>query len=396
MLTKKIEAALKKKSKDDLKKYKFIGAEIKSSRLRLSKTLDSICNVNKSISYISKIENNKIIPNESSLMELCDALYITKDELESMSKFDDCIIEALNAVYRYDIEKMMKLYKKYSSFSNVRTDLMKGLYYLMFKDYENLNPVIENLKKVESSLSLEDYLIYALLSLDDLYNKKELLQALKVSNVVLKSETATGVMLKLFKMYEFQIKVGLNISRFDYEYDEILKIHAQCSNIVQIKNTINMYSELLIELGDDKVTDEFISNLESIDLKCYAYCKKNDIINATKYYHNDIDIKYKLYYLYKNREYDKLINELLTPLNNDLLVIGNCYKLELENHDEFYRAYLVNIVIPYYSSKGKISFLLKYYDKLVTLNTKLSKYKDSGVLGQEVARVIQNITKELA
>ena len=73
---------------DDLKMVsketmQVIGAELKRRRIYKATTLvnlSSIC----SISYISKIENGKIIPKLHVLQELCEEQGISKEELDTL------------------------------------------------------------------------------------------------------------------------------------------------------------------------------------------------------------------------------------------------------------------------------------------------------------------------
>ncbi len=388
---KKIALELSRKSKDELKKYKFIGAEIKSSRLKMSKTLDAIDNVNKSISYISKIETNKIVPNEKCLRELCDELLIPREDLESMSRFDDCILDAIKAIYMLDYEKIKSLFDIYSSFKNIRTNLMKGLYYYLFDMKKEIKDVIEDLSKIEGSLSIEDYLVYVLLCVKDLILDKKNIQAYNVVKVVLESQTAKEDILCIFRMLKYEIKTSFKFNLFESDYYEVINMHVAKSNINRIKECINNHNRTKLELLAQSIDDNKIESLIESDHKFYAYCLKNNIEEASKLFNDELSNSDKLFYYYITKDLDMIMKMILGTMGEEDMIVANSYKLELEGNYEAYRNYLMNICIPYYIKIAKFTCLYHYYDILVDLNTKVSKYKDSGILGKEIAVLFKQI-----
>lgn len=392
-MEKKIRMELNKKSTDLLKKYKFIGAEIKSSRLKLSKTLDSIDNVNKSISYISKIENNKIIPNERSLKELCDELLIRHEDLDNMSKFDECILEAIDAIYMLDYEKMETLYKIYSSFTNIRTNLMKGLYYFMFNKHKELKDVIESLEKIEGSLSIEDYLVYVLICVKNLMLDKKTIQAYKILKIVLSSDTARGTILCVFNMMSFDIKTQFHIYNFKEEYFDIIQMHVSRNNIKRIEEVIKINEKQKVELLSFENDEENIETIKDDGLKLYAYCLINETKKASEIFNDDIDDEYKLFYFYKTKQQDLIDTMIANSMNEENMILANSYKFELDNNIDVYRNYLINICVPYYKEIAKISKLIYFSNILVALNTKVAKYKDSVSIANDVLKTIEEITK---
>lgn len=393
MLEKRVAEELIKKSNDDLKKYKFIGAEIKSSRLKMSKTLDAIGNVNKSISYISKIENNKIIPNERCLKELCDELLIHQDDLESMSKFDDCILEALSFIYMLDYDSMQKLYDVYSAFTNIRTNLMRGLYYLMFNKKKELKIVINSLSRIEGSLSIEDYLVYVLICIKELILSKKLVQAYKIIKVVLSSQTAKGDILCIFRQIKFELKTNFHLYCFENEYYEVVKMYVDSCNIKRISEVIQMYNKQRVELLDFDNSPELIEKLHTNNLKFYSHCLTNNLVKATELFDDKFEDEYKLYYYYKMKKIDSIQKMFTTSMSEENMIIANAYKYELEGNLDIYRNYLINICIPYFKEVVNVKKLIYYYEILVNLNSKVSKYKDSVLLGNEVVLLIQEISR---
>ncbi len=392
-MEKKIALELTKKTKDDLKRYKFIGAEIKSSRLKLSKTLDAIGNVNKSISYISKIENNKIIPNERCLEELCAELQIPQSDLESMSKFDECILEALDAIYMLDYDKMEELYNLYSSFTNIRTNLMKGLYFYMFDKHKEIKKVALSLEKIEGSLSIEDYLVYVLICIKDLILDRNIVQAYKVAKVVIESQTAKGVIDSIFKMVKYELKCNFYLHCFESEYHDIIKMHVERANVKRIEQTIVIFNKQKVELLGIENNEDSIEKICDTGLQFYAYCLINNITKAKQLYRDDFEDEYKLFYYYKTKQIDNIIKMLSTKMTEENMILANSYKLEIEGNIDVYRTYLIDVCIKYFKDMVKIKHLIYFYEILVSLNSKVSKYKDSVIIGNEVVLLIQEVSR---
>ncbi|MFI3251694.1 MAG: hypothetical protein R3Y60_01000 [bacterium] len=392
MIEKKFASELRKKSVDDLKKYQFIGAEIKSSRLKLSKTLDAIGNVNRSISYISKIENNKIVPNKRCLMELCDELFISKEDLESMECFDEYILEAIETIYFKDEIKMKEIFSKYESFKNTRTNLIKGLYYFMFDDHTQIKSVIKSLVKIESSLSIEDYLVYILLCVKDFILDKNVVQAYKILSVVLESKTATDTLYNVFKMMEFDLKISFNLFKFDNDYFDVIKMHVLKNNIIRIEECVKKYERMQIDLLDSSITENEIKRLSTDELRFYAYCLRGEIDKAQKYFDENIADEFRLLYYFKLNELEEIKNMINTSLTEENMILANAYKYSLEGNAELYRTFLINICIPYFKGVVKVKMLLHFYNILLELSSKTAKYKESNTYGREIVKMLQELS----
>ena len=105
--------------KDDLKMVsketmQVIGAELKRRRIYKATTLvnlSSIC----SISYISKIENGKIVPKYNVLRELCEEQGITREELNTLLEVDTLIDKCIEALFVNDKQKILDNVEFYSA-----------------------------------------------------------------------------------------------------------------------------------------------------------------------------------------------------------------------------------------------------------------------------------------
>lgn len=392
MLASKVKLELSKKTNDELKKYQFIGAEIKKSRLKLSKTLESISNVSKSVSYISKVENNKIIPNQECLMELCDELLINKSSLDSMNNFDDALLQALKAVYLNDIKQMTMLYEEYKNFNNIRNELMNGLYYFITNDITKLCQVVSELSKIESSLSIDDYLVYVLLSIKELLFKKEVLQVYRIIEVIEESYAAKSFILKIFQKIKFDVLLGFGIYSCDLHCMNVIDIHLQSFNIEEVRRIKYKHLEKKIEVANRSNLYIILNEIDEVNLKFYIFCKLNELTLATDLVNECSKIEYLIEYYYLKKDISKINEYILNAqLSEELLIIANYYKLKLENDDEKIREFIINVCLPYFIKICKINIVLKLFDDLTLINSRCSKYKEIATVSMQISNLLQEV-----
>ena len=109
----------------------MIGLELKRRRIMHSKNLnDYDCDV--SISYLSKIENAKIIPKFSVLKDFCAQNGIQSDELNYMLQIDDRIKRVIDAIVENNKKYIQDEFFKVKIFNNYKFSLFKALYYYFF------------------------------------------------------------------------------------------------------------------------------------------------------------------------------------------------------------------------------------------------------------------------
>ncbi len=388
----KVRKELQKKTENELQKYQYLGAEIKNSRLKMAKTLESMINISKSVSYISKVENNKIIPNKECLEELCDELSINKESLQSMSNFEESLYEAIIAIYNNDTDKITNLYNKYKVFTNVRTDLMKGLYYLHTNNYKELRIVVKNLNKIESNLIISDYIIYVLICIFDLLNKDEILSVYKIIQILKDNDNTNQYILLIIKRIEFKIKLDFTISSVGSDFKDLFSDYIKTFNKEEAMGLNVLYTERKVEICDHRNLKKLFDSINDNKLKFYISLHLNDQSLIEQYFNNDLPDKYLIKYYFLNNDINSL-NSIIenNNLKKDLLIIANYYKLNIEGNVEILRDYIINICIPYFKQKCMINELLMIYNELIYINSSISKYKESTLISKEIINLIQEI-----
>ena len=89
---------------------KIIGAEIRDRRISLSRTLVSLSYKICSVSYLCKIENNKILPNKLFIRELCKRLDLEDDKINELLRLNLTLDDMVKNYFEKDYAEIEKAY----------------------------------------------------------------------------------------------------------------------------------------------------------------------------------------------------------------------------------------------------------------------------------------------
>ena len=163
-----------KKYKEDILEnpiiLKMLGIELKRRRISTSKTLaEYSCGC--SLSYLSKIENAKIIPNFMVLCDYCAQNGINEDELLSMLEIDALIDKLIYAYTFHNNDEVSQLVYQVNKFHNYKTDLVRLFHYAMLHDMEGLDDALVRLNCIYDDLEEQDrYILIYFNELNANYN----------------------------------------------------------------------------------------------------------------------------------------------------------------------------------------------------------------------------------
>ena len=152
---------MQKVSKENIK---IIGAELKRRRINQSKTLVNLSSVC-SISYISKIENGKIVPKLHVLRELCDEHGITMEELETLLNVDKIINECIEALFWNNRQKIDDLYTQVYQFNNYKVSFIKIIYEITYLHWDNVKHLLDSLYIIKNNMEEDDLFLFIYLSM---------------------------------------------------------------------------------------------------------------------------------------------------------------------------------------------------------------------------------------
>lgn len=356
---------------------KTTGSIIRHYRRKQSLTLSEAANNVASTSYLSKVENNQLIPSQEKLLKLAKNLNIPLEEFEYEKKDAKYINEILMKEYvptnilnefknRNDAEaKLIKfLYKvlnkeDYSKAKIISTDLLN--YYNHFNE-DQVSMFLYGCLKLNFINERYFEVINIYKGIKILYNNPII--RIKSSEIVLKAQCKLGLYNEAYKKYNFLISKSY--------------LYKSYSNLNKLKHSI-IYEEAKIFDIKDKINEyEHYKNNLNLDLiyfNQYFYYKKN-YKEAFKYIDNiknDKDYYYLLYLitLDKLNETDKLIKSLnyedIPYFKPSYKVIIKYFKeksssKELSDELLFELKYLNIITDDYYILKYVYNELIKYYE----------------------------------
>lgn len=370
---------------------KIIGAEIRDRRISLSRTLVSLSYKICSVSYLCKIENNKILPNKLYVRELCKRLDLEDDKINELLHLNITLGNMVKYYFENDYLEIENAYKRGLGLLNYRFKIIEMIYYISKKDYYIADKLSISLFKMSSTMTDNDLQIFSLFyAILHFYNQDfegcvEILNSLDV----LKPRTKYITLLKY--KYIFNSYICLNDLNVMFFYKEIQALF--------IEN--GLYDEL-----------DYLNYLFAI------YLVKNNVLNELKkIYHRIKNYVYKrsisLYIKLKLNPYIKLKEKWLKNVNPYFYYLGllktnyneACTKIEELNDLSFsvdfnililrYLAisdakdkytYIINVAIPTLE-KTKDSYSKKYFlDELCSLTIWLSKYKNFASAYDALAR----------
>lgn len=201
--------------------FTLIGSELKERRLNLSKTLLSVSENLCSVSYLSKIENNKIIPNKMYLKEICNKLDFSEEKIDTLFGLKDSLSIAIKAFISNDKEKLKSIIEKGKDISNCRYKIIRFIYFILNKDYELAKEVSYEIVRLISAIPDYDAKVYAVFYSIFLFYIQDLDNSL--DNLLFIEQNDVPKELKLLILqYKYYIYISTNSPLSIFEYNNII------------------------------------------------------------------------------------------------------------------------------------------------------------------------------
>lgn len=307
-----------------------IGSALKHRRKELKLTLEEgafgIC----SISYLSKVENNLIIPT-NKYVDLLEERYdinidYKKDELHQQTIND--IIEALFYNLSYQIDQSLKTgYTYYAKLYNLSQYIINEDFKQARISYFDLNPYIKNMQDLELSLFL--YLTAIIL-------KKEgrLKDAFSILNFYQSFKLPEKLQLLIEKE---KLIIACKINNHSYillNYEQILKtlFNKEYYEIThQIKYHYLLYLSQFKQNNSEHSLFKITSNINENNKKYLKAIYFYYNLNFDKSYYNlkeiyDLNEEFYILYLFTLNKLGKC-NEIKTTLSKDIKLINKSHHL---------------------------------------------------------------------
>jgi len=240
----------------------FDGAELKQIRLNRSLSLTAACYKICSTSYLSKLENNKIVPSRNIVYSLCEAYGLPEKTINAMFNLKKLLAEAVECFFIDDKKSLQRIMDNISGLSGFRFLLISFIYQIYNLDLFNAERSYKKLLGLLSTFSDEDFEVFALFSAIYNYQSGDFLEALDNINSLASSNTK--IIRFGYSVYYFYINYAMCnldvIKAYNDLYDAYLK-NGRYYDIDKISyymaifylknNCITGYNEMLNRVGDN-------------------------------------------------------------------------------------------------------------------------------------------------
>ena len=352
----------------------IIGAELKRRRVNQSKTLVNLSSVC-SVSYISKIENGKIIPKYHVLQELCDEQGITKEELDILLMVDSLIIRCVEAMFWDNREKIIESYNKISLLDNYKVNFIKIMYEMIYMHWNKVEELLLSLRIIKDNLSDYDYHLYNLLYMFCENNKNNYPSVYEIFKCFKNCKDNYILALAAKQMFIAVAKYGLEHPQLAYKnyyerYVGLFNYKNEEMHDLYIDSLINGNFEL-----PNIVTKELRVPLRlNYCLSACDFDELNDLLNT----YNPTQYE-KLLIATAKDEFilgEKIFNKLkLNTLSAKEVILANYCNYINKGLDEELASYIIHVAAPF-AVKNNDGIMYKMcLKKLSELSFVVGKYK---------------------
>ncbi|WP_243525826.1 helix-turn-helix transcriptional regulator [Bacillus pseudomycoides] len=412
-----------------------IGKQVFYKRLQQKMTQEELCQGICSVSYLSKIENGKIEASEEILQLLCTRLEIAVSDLRDVEEeVKEKLDEWLNALVHLDKQQVERIYNELQAEMQRVLDfeiinyynLLYTRYLIMKRELPALEAELDKLKKMYKKYSPFQKLLYTysrgiLYCLQ--YKWKDGLDYLLETEVMAKEQGyhETGIYYNIALTYtHLEIhhlalhfaNVALEGFRGEYKFRNVINcqilIALSYAEKGQYEEALEMYESILREASsfadEDVLIAITLSNIGNI------YYKKRQYQQAKKYYleslrfQKQIDLNYidtlyemalqciKLEQLEEAKEWiDKgVIAAKQEERFNTKLYLLLMLRYKYFEEAKAYKSFLEAEAIPFYKSAGNKIELKKVYMELAEYFARLLHFEESNRYYKLVIEVLED------
>ncbi len=396
-LKNKVNKRVKNSSKND---FNDIGGYIKKKRKELNVTQDTVSNGICSVSYLSKIENNQIVPKEFYVREIMEKLDVDKEYFEKDLNDSLYLNKMLKGIFYLDDELIEQTFIEIEMIEhNLTINICKLAYYVYFGKTDNNQYVmmLENLVNNMNNFELKIYLLLASLYYISLEKFKVSLEILVLGN---KIEITNDYLSGLYSEYTYLVKQRL--LKKNCSSDNYINAQSVYGRFHNVKRSIilALWKAYYISVENPEGTIELlrmikVSQLDDFSMNFYYLisakalfeidCLNESIINLNKIKENSTIFYQKTVLLYeiclkeKDDEMCKSITDILKNYKPDKFQLKYkvYYHYLLEQQKDSVKEYLRDIAIPYSIKIDDFYGLEKYTNEIMDICIENSRYKEA-------------------
>ena len=380
--------------------FQEIGSFIKKKRKELNVTQDRISNGICSISYLSKIENNQIVPNEFYVKEIMSKLEVNESFFQKTLDDKLYLNNMIKGIFFLDDELVNDTFKEVEDIeNNLVINLVKLGYYVYFniEDDNQYVMMLENLVTNMNDLELLSYLYFSSIYFISKEKFKTTLEILFLCNKISINNDYLEALISENSYLAKQRLLKKNCSHDDFKNAK--EVYNKYHNIKRVVNLALWEAHYLTEENPEKaiiIVKKIKESLQDVYLHDFYCLVKAKILMAFNYYKdsvlslnkisNDSNFFYQktilLYSICKIDNDQGMLEEikiLLQDYNPDKFQLKHkvFYHYLLLNNEEDLKEYLRDIAIPYSIEIDDYYGLKKYTRDVMDICINTSRYKEA-------------------
>lgn len=396
-LKNKINKRIKNNSKND---FQDIGGYIKKKRKELNVTQDIISNGICSVSYLSKIENNQIVPKEFYVREIMEKLDVDEEFFEKDLNDHKYLDKMLHGMFYMDDKIILDTYNEIIMIEhNLTINICKLVYYVYYakKDENQYVMMLENLVNNMNDYELKIYLLLASLYYMSLEKFKMSLEILVLGE---KIDITNDLLTALYSEYAYLVKQRLlykNSSSEDFQNAQ--RIYSRFHNVkrsiilalwksyyISFENpdgALDLLKMIKVALLDDFSKDLYnlIQAQSLFKLKAYNECVLilSHIREKSTFFYQKTILLYEVSLNGNDSEMTDSIKLILKSYKPDKFQLKSkvYYHYLLEQQKDNVKEYLRDIAIPYSIKINDYYGLEKYTNMIMDICISNSRYKEA-------------------
>lgn len=386
------------KEKDTFEKVVNLGSICRAKRLELKMSQSDVCNKICSVSYLSKIEANKINPNQRTVSLLMEKMKISNWDIYVIENGKELVRDMIEYIYNYEVEEARILFEQIINVeNNPYSYLLKASYYFLREDYERMRLEINNALPIIQTLDKESTKLLAYLSGELNLYLHRYDEAEKISDSLNTYSTSEKLEVLIdyfkFKLYVYTNRPLIAIKK----YERLISNYSSRMNFRKIFFLELNYAFLLYQNHNYELSIEVLNVLlnkkeydrydEICSLLALSFLKLNKTITAKQYF-DKISKTSKVYpYLslmfYTNIQDKNEYIEEIKELNSRNRSFYFDYLILLHNKLLTRDIFETDLFINQYSMSYTIEKIhLLELERSILIS--LSRYKESNILSDKI------------
>lgn len=230
--------------------FNVVGTEIRDRRLSLSRTQSALSSELCSISYFSKIENNKLIPKTYYLKEICKRLDLKDEKIDILLNLDISLQKTVKFFLFGEEDEIFKIKQEGEGLINYRYRIIELIYSILRKDYHSANKNSSTLLKIISTMTDEDLIIFSLFYGILLFYNQEFDYALESLESLDRYYFLSSSIKILQSQYKTYLSLILNKPKFLIDYQSTIQILVENGYYEKIDEMNYLYALFMFQNGD--------------------------------------------------------------------------------------------------------------------------------------------------